>query len=114
MDIIIKKEWGDVTLVEGKLIREFSEYHSTVNQNDIISILISNEKIRSDWKDITTIPRITLSEDQEYIKEIDKVISRWIYHIEFISGSHQSRYYKLSKEKFEQKLRDSKLDSILK
>ena len=114
MNITIKKEWGAVTLLDNKLDREFSEYYSTVNQNDIISILISNEKIRSDWKDITTIPRITLSEDQEYIKEIDKVISRWIYHIEFISGSNQSRYYKLSKEKFEQKLRDVKIDSILK
>lgn len=113
MDIIIKKEWGDVTLVNDKLAREFSEYHSTVTQNDILSILISNEKIRSDWRNITLIARITLSEDQDYIKEIDEVISRWIYHIEYISGSHQFKFYRLSKEKFEQKLREVKLDSIL-
>lgn len=113
MDITIKKEWGAVTLSDNKLAREFSEYYSTVNQNDIISILISNEEIKISWRDITTIPHITLSEDQTYIKELDKVISQWIYHIEYISGSHSRRYYKLSKEKFEQKLRDVKLDSIL-
>ena len=111
MNIIIKKEWGSVSLVDNKLQREFSEYHSTVNSNDIISILINDNEIIKDYKD-TMIISITLSEDNQYIYEIDKVIYEWIYHIEYISNLC-SMYSQISKEKFELELRNQKINIIL-
>lgn len=111
MNIIIKKEWGSVSLVDNKLQREFSEYHSTVNSNDIISILINDNEIIKDYKD-TMIISITLSEDNQYIYEIDKVIHEWIYHIEYISNLC-SMYSQISKEKFELELRNQKINIIL-
>ena len=113
MNIIIKKEWGSVSLVDNKLQREFSEYHSTVNSNDIISILINDNEIIKDYKD-TMIRSITLSEDNQYIYVIDKVIHEWIYHIEYITNSNLcSMYSQISKEKFELELRNQKINIIL-
>jgi hypothetical protein len=109
MDINISKEWGPVTLANGKINREHSKYYSTINSNDVESILTI---LKPDDYTLTMIAKVTLSEDNNYdsIKKISTIT--WNYHIELITKDC-SRWITLSKEDFEITLRDIKINKIL-
>lgn len=111
-DVPIQKEWGVMVLRDGRIVRQFSETIGKINSSDIIDI-IKLEDHRKNYMFIN-VSSITLSEDQSYD---DVVKSEWNYYIkygytaEFGMGGSE---LKLTKREFNQKLREIKLNNLLK
>ena len=114
-DVNIQKEWGDMVLRDDRLVRQFSETIGKINSSDIIDI-IKLEDHRKNYMSIN-VSSITLSEDQSYDDDLDIVKSEWNYYIKYgysaglgMGGSE----LKLTKREFDQKLREIKLNNLLK
>jgi len=121
--IPIMKEWGGFSInlrtggtTSRNTNREFSEKIGEVKNSDIEPL------IRQEKGDFTfiNISKITLSEDLSYDIETENehgLIREWNYHISYgysngygMGGSN----LKLSKSEFEQKIREIKLNNLLK
>ena len=117
-EVTIQKEWGATVLRDGRIVRQFSETIGKINSSDIIDIIKLEEHHKNDMFITITVRRsITLSEDQSYDYELDIVKSEWNYYIKYgytsgigMGGSE----LKLTKREFEQKLREIKLNNLLK
>lgn len=114
-DVPIQKEWGVMVLRDGRIVRQFSETIGKINSSDIIDI-IKLEDHRKNYMFIN-VSSITLSEDQSYDDDLDIVKSEWNYYIKYgysagfgMGGSE----LKLTKREFNQKLREIKLNNLLK
>lgn len=113
-EVTIQKEWGVMVLRDNRIVRQFSEVIGKVNSLDIINII----NLEDEYKNYMIIRSpITLSEDQSYDYELDIVKSEWNYYIKYgytsgigMGGSE----LKLTKREFEQKLREIKLNNLLK
>ncbi len=117
-EVTIQKEWGATVLRDGRIVRQFSETIGKINSSDIIDIIKLEEHHKNDMFITITVRRsITLSEDQSYDYELDIVKSEWNYYIKYgytsgigMGGSE----LKLTKREFNQKLREIKLNNLLK
>jgi hypothetical protein len=117
-EVTIQKEWGATVLRDGRIVRQFSETIGKINSSDIIDIIKLEEHHKNDMFITITVRRsITLSEDQSYDYELDIVKSEWNYYIKYgytsgigMGGSE----LKLTKREFDQKLREIKLNNLLK
>ena len=113
-EVTIQKEWGVMVLRDNRIVRQFSEVIGKVNSLDIINII----NLEDEYKNYMIIRSpITLSEDQSYDYELDIVKSEWNYYIKYgyTSGIGMgSSELKLTKREFEQKLREIKLNNLLK
>ena len=114
-DVNIQKEWGVTVLRDGRIVRQFSETIGKINISDIIDII----KLEDEYKNymFINVSSITLSEDQSYDYDLDIVKSEWNYYIKYgytsgigMGGSE----LKLTTREFEQKLREIKLNNLLK
>ena len=113
-EVTIQKEWGVMVLRDSRIVRQFSETIGKINSLDIINII----NLEDEYKNYMIIRSpITLSEDQSYDYELDIVKSEWNYYIKYgytsgigMGGSE----LKLTKREFEQKLREIKLNNLLK
>ena len=114
-DVPIQKEWGATVLRDGRIVRQFSEVMGKVNSRYIIDII----KLEDEYKNymFINVSSITLSEDQSYNDALDIVKSEWNYYIKYgytagfgMGGSE----LKLTKREFNQKLREIKLNNLLK
>ena len=113
-EVTIQKEWGVMVLRDNRVVRQFSEVIGKVNSLDIINVI----NLEDEYKNYMIIRSpITLSEDQSYDYELDIVKSEWNYYIKYgyTSGIGMSgTELKLTKREFEQKLREIKLNNLLK
>lgn len=114
-DVPIQKEWGASVLRDGRIVRQFSEVMGKVNSLYIIDIIKLEDPHKNDM--FINVSSITLSEDQSYDDAPDNVKSEWNYYIEYgytsgfgMGGSE----LRLTKVEFEQKLREVKLNNLLK
>lgn len=114
-DVPIQKEWGATVLRDGRIVRQFSEVMGKVNSLDIIDIIKLEDHRKNDM--FINVSSITLSEDQSYDDALDIVKSEWNYYIKYgysagfgMGGSE----LRLTKGEFEQKLREVKLNNLLK
>ena len=114
-DVTIQKEWGVMVLRDNRIVRQFSEVIGKVNSLDIINIINLEDEYKNYM--FINVSSITLSEDQSYDYELDIVKSEWNYYIKYgytsgigMGGSE----LKLTKREFEQKLREIKLNNLLK
>ena len=114
-DVNIQKEWGATVLRDGRIVRQFSEVMGKVNSLDIIDIIKLEDHHKNDM--FINVSSITLSEDQSYDDALDIVKSEWNYYIKYgytagfgMGGSE----LRLTKREFDQKLREVKLNNLLK
>lgn len=114
-EVTIQKEWGVMVLRDNRIVRQFSEVIGKVNSLDIINIINLEDEYKNYM--FINVSSITLSEDQSYDYELDVVKSEWNYYIKYgytsrigMGGSE----LKLTKREFEQKLREIKLNNLLK
>ena len=114
-EVTIQKEWGVMVLRDNRIVRQFSEVIGKVNSLDIINIINLEDEYKNYM--FINVSSITLSEDQSYDYELDIVKSEWNYYIKYgytsgigLGGSE----LKLTKREFEQKLREIKLNNLLK
>ena len=114
-EVTIQKEWGVMVLRDNRIVRQFSEVIGKVNSLDIINIINLEDEYKNYM--FINVSSITLSEDQSYDYELDIVKSEWNYYIKYgytsrigMGGSE----LKLTKREFEQKLREIKLNNLLK
>ena len=114
-EVTIQKEWGAMLLRDGRIVRKFSEVMGKVNSRYIIDIIKSEDVHKDDM--FINVSSIKLSEDQSYDYDLDIVKSEWNYYIKYgytsgvgMGGSE----LKLTKREFEQKLREIKLNNLLK
>ena len=117
-EVTIQKEWGATVLRDGRIVRQFSETIGKINSSDIIDIIKLEEHHKNDMFITITVRRsITLSEDQSYDYELDIVKSEWNYYIKYgyisVIGMVGSEL-KLTKREFDQKLREIKINNLLK
>ena len=114
-EVTIQKEWGVMVLRDNRIVRQFSEVIGKVNSLDIINIINLEDEYKNYM--FINVSSITLSEDQSYDYELDIVKSEWNYYIKYgyTSGIGMSgTELKLTKREFEQKLREIKLNNLLK
>ena len=114
-DVNIQKEWGATVLRDGRIVRQFSEVMGKVNSRYIIDIIKLEDHRKNDM--FINVSSITLSEDQSYDDALDIVKSEWNYYIKYgysagfgMGGTE----LKLTKREFDQKLREIKLNNLLK
>ena len=114
-EVTIQKEWGATVLRDGRIVRQFSETIGKINSSDIIDIIKLEDHRKNDM--FINVSSITLSEDQSYDDDLDIVKSEWNYYIKYgysagfgMGGSE----LKLTKREFNQKLREIKLNNLLK
>jgi hypothetical protein len=114
-EVTIQKEWGVMVLRDNRIVRQFSEVIGKVNSLDIINIINLEDEYKNYM--FINVSSITLSEDQSYDDDLDIVKSEWNYYIKYgytsgigMGGSE----LKLTKREFEQKLREIKLNNLLK
>lgn len=114
-DVPIQKEWGATVLRDGRIVRQFSEVMGKVNSRYIIDIIKLEDHRKNDM--FINVSSITLSEDQSYNDALDIVKSEWNYYIKYgytagfgMGGSE----LRLTKREFDQKLREIKLNNLLK
>ena len=114
-DVNIQKEWGDMVLRDDRLVRQFSETIGNVNSLYIIDVIKLEDHRKNDM--FITILSITLSEDQSYDYDLNIVKSEWNYYTKYGYSSGLGMggtELKLTKSEFEQKLREVKLNNLLK
>ena len=114
-DVNIQKEWGATVLRDGRIVRQFSETIGKINSLDIINIINLEDEYKNYM--FINVSSITLSEDQSYDYELDIVKSEWNYYIKYghTSGIGMGGFeLKLTKREFDQKLREIKLNNLLK
>ena len=114
-EVTIQKEWGVMVLRDNRIVRQFSEVIGKVNSLDIINIINLEDEYKNYM--FINVSSITLSEDQSYDYELNIVKSEWNYYIKYgyTSGIGMgSSELKLTKREFEQKLREIKLNNLLK
>ena len=114
-EVNIQKEWGATVLRDGHIVRQFSEVMGKVNSRYIIDIIKLEDHRKNDM--FINVSSITLSEDQSYDDALDIVKSEWNYYIKYgytagfgMGGSE----LRLTKREFDQKLREVKLNNLLK
>lgn len=114
-DVPIQKEWGATVLRDGRIVRQFSEVMGKVNSRYIIDIIRLEDHRKNDM--FINVSSIKLSEDQSYDDALDIVKSEWNYYIKYgytagfgMGGSE----LRLTKREFDQKLREIKLNNLLK
>lgn len=114
-NVPIQKEWGATVLRDGRIVRQFSEVMGKVNSRYIIDIIKLEDHRKNDM--FINVSSIKLSEDQSYDDALDIVKSEWNYYIKYgytagfgMGGSE----LKLTKREFNQKLREIKLNNLLK
>jgi len=114
-NVPIQKEWGAMLLRDGRIVRQFSEVMGKVNSRYIIDIIKLEDHSKNDM--FINVSSIKLSEDQSYDDALDIVKSEWNYYIKYgytagfgMGGSE----LKLTKREFNQKLREIKLNNLLK
>jgi hypothetical protein len=114
-EVTIQKEWGVMVLRDSRIVRQFSETIGKINSLDIINIINLEDEYKNYM--FINVSSITLSEDQSYDDDLDIVKSEWNYYIKYgytsgigMGGSE----LKLTKREFEQKLREIKLNNLLK
>ena len=114
-EVTIQKEWGVMVLRDGRIVRQFSETIGKINSLDIINIINLEDEYKNYM--FINVSSITLSEDQSYDDDLDIVKSEWNYYIKYGYTSRigmGSSELKLTKREFNQKLREIKLNNLLK
>lgn len=114
-ELDIQKEWGVTVLRDSRIVRQFSESIGKVNSLDIIDIIKLEDHRKDDM--FINVSSITLSEDQFYDNNLDVVKNEWYYYIKYGYSSGlgmRGSELKLTKSEFDQKLREIKLNNLLK